>query len=238
MTLAVIAGSLFVVSLLSPEMLRWALRREMVAILAFVLLYKVGDSTLGRMVKPFWVDRGMTPTEIGAISSSLGMALNIGGAILGGWYISKRGIFKALLWMGVAQLVSNFGYVLVAALDLPRGETMILGLTFGPFQASIYAASILESISQGLGTAAFLSFLMNVCDRKYAATQYALLSAGFSLSRDVAGAFSGFGAEALGYTTYFTITACLAIPGMLLLPFVKKRIREAGEEPPPTEAAA
>lgn len=228
-TLAVIAGTGAIVSFLSPELLRWAVRREMLPVVAFILLYKVGDSTLGRMVKPFWVDKGMSTTEIGVVSSGLGMGLTIAGALLGGVFVARRGIFQALLWMGLAQLVSNFGYVAVAALNLPRGEMAFLGLSFGPFQASIYLASIVESITQGLGTAAFLSFLMNICDRAHAATQYALLSAGFSLSRDVAGAFSGIGVEALGYPTYFTFTAFLALPGLLLLPLIKSRIREDGE---------
>jgi PAT family beta-lactamase induction signal transducer AmpG len=170
------------------------------------------------------VDKGLTPTEIGLISSTLGVALTVAGALLGGWYIKRRGIFRALLWFGLAQLVSNFGYVAVAALALPR--------------QSIYVASVVESFTQGLGTAAFLSFLMNLCDREHAATQFALLTATFSLGRDVAGAFSGIGVERLGYATYFTITALLAVPGLLLLPVVRRRIREEGAELPPTEAAA
>jgi PAT family beta-lactamase induction signal transducer AmpG len=183
------------------------------------------------MVKPFWVDQGMTPTEIGAISSTVGMALTIFGALLGGWFIQRRGVYAGLLWMGIAQLISNFGYVVVAVLDLPMGTSTLFGLSFGPFQASIYAASMIESLAQGLGTAAFLSFPMNLCDRRHAATQYALLSAAFSLSRDVAGAFSGIGVEALGYPVYFTVTALLALPGMALLPWIKGRIHEGPEEP-------
>jgi len=226
LTLTVIAGTVALVSFLEAELLRWLLTPEMVAVVAFILLYKVGDSTLGRMVKPFWVDCGMTNTDIGLVSTGLGSWLTIVGALLGGWFVARRGIFQALLWMGLAQLVSNFGYVAVAVLDLPRGDLSFLGLTFGPFQASLYGASILESITQGLGTAAFLSFLMNICDRTHAATQYALLTAAFSLSRDVAGAFSGIGVEALGYPLYFTITACLAVPALLLLPWIKGRIKE------------
>ena len=230
-TLAVIAGSFALVSFLSPEMLRWAFRREMLPVVAFVLCFKIGDSMLGRMVKPFWVDRGMTPTEIGLFSSGIGMGLTILGALAGGWFIQRRGVFSGLLWLGAAQLVSNFGYVVVAALDLPRGDASLLGLSFGPFQATLYAASAIESICQGLGTAAFLSFLMNLCDRSHAATQYALLSAGFSLSRDLAGAFSGIGVEGLGYPIYFAITAALALPGLALLPWVRRMIREQGDPP-------
>ncbi len=223
-TLTVVAGTLFVASFLDPVVLRWALQPAMAPVLVFGLVYKLGDNSMGRMIEPFWVDKGLTPTEIGLISSTLGVALTVFGALLGGWYIKRRGIFRALLWFGVAQLVSNFGYVAVAALALPR--------------QSIYGASVVESFTQGLGTAAFLSFLMNLCDREHAATQFALLTATFSLGRDVAGAFSGIGVERLGYPTYFTITALLALPGLLLLPVVRRRIREEGAEPAPTEAAA
>jgi PAT family beta-lactamase induction signal transducer AmpG len=195
--------------------LRWLFRWEMVPVLAFVLLYKVGDSTLGRMVKPFWVDRGYSLTEIGTISVTLGVALTIVGALAGGWFVNRYGIFRSLLWLGLAQLVSNLGYVAVAAIDLPR--------------ESIYAASMIESFTQGLGTAAFLSFLMNLCDKEHAATQYAILSAMFALTRDVAGAFSGIGVEAFGYAVYFALTTALALPGLALLPAIRPRIREEGD---------
>jgi PAT family beta-lactamase induction signal transducer AmpG len=192
--------------------LRWLVRWEMVPVVLFVPLYKLGDSTLGRMVKPFWVDRGYSLEEIGLISVTFGVVLTIAGALAGGWFVKRFGIFRALLWLGIAQSVSNLGYVAVAGLPLPR--------------ESIYAASLLESFTQGLGTAAFLSFLMNLCEREHAATQYALLSALFALTRDVAGAFSGFGVERLGYASYFALTTVIAVPGLLLLPFVKPRIRE------------
>ena len=191
--------------------LRWLLRWEMVPVLAFILLFKVGDSTLGRMVKPFWVDEGYSLKEIGLISVSLGTVLTILGALAGGWLTNRFGIFRALLWLGLAQLVSNLGYVAVAAIDLPR--------------ASIYVASIIESFTQGLGTAAFLSFLMNLCDKEHAATQYASLSAMFALTRDVAGAFTGIGVESFGYAVFFSLTTVLALPALALLPLIKPRIK-------------
>lgn len=192
--------------------LRWLLRWEMVPVVLFVLLFKVGDSTLGRMVKPFWVDRGYSLTEIGFISVTLGVVLTILGALAGGWIVNRIGIFRSLLWLGLAQLVSNVGYVVVAAVDLPR--------------ESIYVASMIESFTQGLGTAAFLSFLMNLCDKEHAATQYAILSALFALTRDVAGAFTGIGVESLGYAVFFGITTALALPALALLPLIRPRIRE------------
>jgi PAT family beta-lactamase induction signal transducer AmpG len=190
----------------------WLLRWEMVPVLLFVPLFKLGDSTLGRMVKPFWVDRGYSLAEIGLVSVTLGVVFTIIGALAGGAFVTRFGIFRALLWLGIAQSAVNFGYVAVATLPLPR--------------EAIYVASLLESFGQGLGTAAFLSFLMNLCDREHAATQYAVLSALFALTRDVAGAFTGIGVEKLGYPTYFTFTILLALPGLALLPLVKGRIRE------------
>ena len=193
--------------------LAWLLRWEMLPVLVFVPLFKLGDSLLGRMVKPFWVDRGYSLTEIGLISVTLGVILTILGALAGGWFVKRYGILRALLWLGIAQALPHFGYAAVAALELPR--------------ESIYAASMLESFAQGLGTSAFLSLLMNLCDREHAATQYALLSALFALTRDVGGAFSGLGVERLGYSTYFILTAVIAVPTLSMLPLIKKRIREA-----------
>jgi PAT family beta-lactamase induction signal transducer AmpG len=213
-TLSVISGTLAVASFLDPTMLRWVARREMVPVVLFTLLYKVADSTLGRMVEPFWVDKGLSPTEIGLISTTLGMVLTVAGALSGGWFIKRHGIFQALLWFGIGQCVSNFGYVVVAVWDLPR--------------QSIYVASVVESFTQGLGTAAFLSFLMVLCEKQHGATQFALLTAIFALSRDLFGAVSGLGAEALGYGAYFTLTALLALPGLALLPWIRGRIPTDG----------
>jgi PAT family beta-lactamase induction signal transducer AmpG len=192
--------------------LAWLLRWEMLPVLFFVPLFKLGDSLLGRMVKPFWVDRGYSLKEIGLISVTLGVVLTILGAVAGGWFVKRYGIFRSLLWLGIAQAVPHFGYAAVAAFTLPR--------------ESIYVASMLESFTQGLGTSAFLSFLMNLCDKEHAATQYALLSALFALTRDVGGAFSGIGVERLGYSTYFVLTAVITVPTLSLLPLIRKRIRE------------
>jgi len=192
--------------------LRWLLRWEMLPVLLFVPLFKLGDSLLGRMVKPFWVDRGYSLKEIGLVSVTLGVVLTIVGALAGGWFVKRFGIFRGLLWLGIAQALPHLGYAAVAQFTLPR--------------ESIYAASMLESFAQGLGTAAFLSFLMNLCDKEHAATQYALLSALFALTRDVVGAFSGIGVERMGYAAYFAFTMLLAIPMLALLPLIKGRIRE------------
>ncbi len=199
----------------------WLRRPAAPAVLLFVLLYKLGDAAMGPMVKPFWVDRGIGLLEIGTISTTLGVLATIGGALLGGWLTSRIGIFRALWILGLFQAVSNLIYAGVAYLDLAR--------------SAIYAASLFESFSAGLGTAAFLAFLMSICEREHAATQYALLSALFGLTRSVAGGFSGWGTEHLGYGAYFGVTFLLALPAYALLPWVARYLRAAvGETQPGT----
>ncbi len=190
-----------------PSFRSWLARPGALAVFAFVLTYKLGDASMGPMVKPFWVDRGLTVTEIGLVSTTLGVALSVAGALCGGVITSRIGVFHGLWTLGLAQAFSNLGYAAVAALGLGR--------------AGVYAASALESFTGGLGTAAFLAFLMRACDKEQAATQYALLSALFGLTRTLAGAFSGFGVEHLGYASYFAYTFVLSFPAYLLLPWVR-----------------
>lgn len=195
----------------------WLRRGSAVPVLAFILIYKLADSSMGPMVKPFWIDRGLSPAEIGLISTTVGVLATIVGAVLGGIYIRRWGIFHGLWALGLLQAGSNLGYAAVAQWDLPRGY--------------LYGASVFESFSGGLGTAAFLSFLMNVCEKEHAAVQYALLSAIFGLSRSLAGGVSGWGAERLGYAHYFGLTFLLAFPAYALLPWVRTWVRERGRAP-------
>jgi PAT family beta-lactamase induction signal transducer AmpG len=192
-------------------LLPWVRRPAAGAVLLFVLTYKLGDAAMAPMVKPFWVDTGMSLVEIGMISTTLGIAATIIGALAGGYLTSRIGIFRGLWMLGLLQAVSNLIYAGVAASDIGRG--------------GIYFASLFESFSGGLGTAAFLAFLMSICEKAHAATQYALLSALFGFTRSIAGGFSGWGAENLGYASYFAVTFLLALPAYALLPWVSRYLR-------------
>ena len=191
----------------------WLTRPASLPTLLFVLLYKLGDQAISPMIKPFWVDRGLTLQEIGMISTTLGVTLTIGGALLGGFLTTRWGLVRGLLVMGLFQAASNLVYALVAFA--------------GGGRAAVYAAGLFESFTQGLGTAAFLALLMRLCDKEHAGTQYALLSALFSLVRHVAGAASGWATEALGYGPFFLYTFFLAFPALLLLPWVRRRVEAA-----------
>ncbi len=191
-------------------LVEWASRPGSAAVIAFLLLYKLGDQAITPMIKPFWVDRGLTLKEIGLVSTTLGIGFTILGALLGGFLTTRWGLLRALFILGIAQVLPNLGYSACAALQAGR--------------PGIYAVSVLESFGQGLGTACFLTFMMRLCDKEHAATQYALISALFSLTRHVSGAASGFATSRFGYAAFFAYTFLLAAPGLALIPFLRRRL--------------
>jgi PAT family beta-lactamase induction signal transducer AmpG len=194
---------------LARAFLAWLWRPAMLPIVAFALLYKLGDQAMLRMIEPFWVDEGRSLSEIALVANTVGLGLTIAGALLGGLFVGRRGLYSGLLWLGLAQGATNLGYAAVAAFAGPP--------------SALWFASAAENFAQGLGTAALLAFLTASCRRENAATEYALLSALFALSREVAGALSGFGAERMGYAGFFAFTALLAVPGLALLPTLRSR---------------
>jgi PAT family beta-lactamase induction signal transducer AmpG len=200
----------------------WAGTWNVIPLILFVLTYKLGEFAIGPMVKPFWVDYGKSiwPVEndllfqIGMFPTTFGIVLSVVGALMGGAFISRFGIFHAVWALGLLQAGSNLGYSLVEWFDLGR---------FG-----LYGASMFESLSGGLGTAAFLAFLMNVCEKEHATVQYAFLSSVFSLTGRLIGGVSGLGAEKYGYGDYFALTFLLSLPAYLLLPWVRFWMHERG----------
>ncbi|MEA2625938.1 MAG: transporter, family, beta-lactamase induction signal transducer AmpG [Candidatus Binatota bacterium] len=191
-----------------PTFRAWLNRPGAAFVLLFVLTYKLGDASMGPMVKPFWLDRGLSVAEIGTVSNTGGIALGVAGALAGGVFTSRYGVFTGLWALGLTQALSNLGYAAAAWSEAGR--------------AGIYAASLFESFTGGLGTAAFLAFLMRACDRELAASQYALLSALFALTRTLAGSVSGYAATRLGYAPFFALTFALSFPSYAFLPWVRR----------------
>jgi MFS transporter, PAT family, beta-lactamase induction signal transducer AmpG len=189
----------------------WMRRPGALWLLAVILLYRLGDNALMAMIRPYWVERGFTATEIAQATTTLGMICTILGAIAGGAFVARYGVYRALLVLGLVQMLSNLAYAMVAMTEAGR--------------LALYAAAILETFCGGLGTAAFLAFLMFICDKENAATEYAMLSAVFTLGRTIAVALSGFVAEGLGFAPYYWLTAALALPGLALLPLIRGRLR-------------
>lgn len=200
---------------------RWLQRPGSLLFLAIILLYRLGDNALIYMIRPYWATRGFTLSEVGSVTTTLGMICTILGAIAGGAFITRFGVWRALLTLGIVQMLSNLVYWVVAVTAAAR--------------SGLYGATIVENFCGGLGTAAFLAFLMSICDRDNAATEYAMLSALFGLGRTLAFSLSGYVAEAVGFTAYFWLTAALALPGLALVVFARGR---TGANPPDLPAAA
>ncbi len=172
-------------------------------VVLFMLLYKLGDSMAAALVTPFYLEVGFTLTEVGVVAKGAVLPATIAGLFIGGLVIGKIGINRALWIFGVAQLMSTLGFSL---LTQTGPSVRALGLVVG-----------FEYLAGGLGTAAFLAFLSRATDRRFTATQYALFSSLIALPRAVASASTGFLVEALGYGSFFVLSAALGIPGMLLL---------------------
>jgi PAT family beta-lactamase induction signal transducer AmpG len=189
---------------------QWLRRPGAVGLLAVILLYRLGDNTLTPMIRPYWVSRGFSATEVGNVTTTLGMICTILGAIVGGAFVMRYGVYRGLFVLGIVQMLSNLAYAFVAM--------------SGGGRTSLYGAAIAETFCGGLGTAAFLSFLMFICDRDNAATEYSMMTALFAVARTFAFAISGYVAQDLGFAAYFWLTAALALPGLALLPRIRDRL--------------
>jgi len=196
-------------------------RPGIIPVLIFILIFKLGDSSMGFMIKPFWVDTGFSNQQIGLVSVNIGLLLSILGGLLGGWYTDRVGIFRALWVLGLWQAASNLVYCWAAwsVPMAPQGFDIAMH-----HQWTMYAASATESFTGGMGTAAFLAFLMAIVNKDRATTEYAILSSIFAFSRSLAGGVSGFGVEAMGYGGYFFLTFFLAFPAYFLLPWANRML--------------
>lgn len=186
-------------------------RKAAWAMLAMILLYKLGDAFAGTLTTAFLLKGpGFSLTDVGAVNKFLGTVATLVGAVAGGGLMANMSLYRSLMLFGILQAVSNLSFMLVA----------VVGKSY---PAMIFAVGF-ENLSGGMGTAAFVAFLMALCDKRYSATQYALLSAIASMGRVFAGPPSGFIVEATGWPIFFLITTLTAIPGLLLLFFMKERI--------------
>jgi len=190
----------------------WTTRGGVVPVLGFVLLFRLSDLALAPMVRPFWVDAGLSREEIGLVNTGFGFVGTLAGAAAGGWLVARLGISRSLWIVGGLAMGSNLGY---AGAALAGGG-----------RAFVYAASLLESVCGGLATVGFMSFLMRICDRSHAAVQYAALTALVALPGAGAGALSGLASERLGYAGFFLATALLSLPAFALLPAASRWARD------------
>ena len=185
-------------------------------ILLFILLYKIGDTMASGITMPFYLETGFSKTEIGTVVKFFGTAATLIGALLGGVLLLKLGINRGLWIFGILQALSTAGFAILARI----GYNMIM----------LSGVIAFENLSSGMGTAAFVAFMASITNKKFTATQYALLTGIMGLSRLLASSVTGFMAKHIGWEAFFIACTLIAIPGLLLLlKFAPWNSRAVGE---------
>ena len=171
--------------------------------LTFILMYKIGDIMASNITTPFYIDLGFSLTEIGTVTKLLGFWAIIAGASIGGVIMLRIGINRSLWVFGLLQAVSTAGFAILAHIG---------------YSIPALAAVIgFENLSAGMGTAAFMAFMASITNKKFTATQYALLTSFMAFGRDVLSAPTGYLAKYMGWENFFIGCVVIAVPGMLLL---------------------
>ena len=178
-------------------------RRGALWILAFILLYKVGDTMASAMTIPFYLDIGFSKTEIGAVVKLFGFWATIVGSLFGGVLMLRLGINRSLWIFGFLQGLSTACFAILARI----GHSI-------PTLSGVIA---FENLTSGMGTAAYAAFMASITNKRFTATQYALLTSLMGVPRVMASAPTGFLAKNLGWASFFIACALIAIPGILLL---------------------
>jgi PAT family beta-lactamase induction signal transducer AmpG len=177
-----------------------------VLVLLFIVVYKYSDSLAGSMTTPFLLQAGFSQSEVGAVFLGVGVVATIAGVVVGGAMIGKVGINRALWIFVVFQGLSNLTYY---------------GLSLsGKNHAFMVAAIITENFGLGLVSAVMTAYIMEMCNKRFTATQFALLSSLMAASRDILVAPAGKLVESTGWPGFFLITVAMAIPPLVLLPFI------------------
>jgi PAT family beta-lactamase induction signal transducer AmpG len=184
--------------------------RGALQVLAFIFLYKLGDSLCTALATPFYLDMGFTKTDIGLIAKHAGLWPAVIGGLLGGLWMVRIGINRALWLFGVVQLVSILGFAWLAWL----GPQALIGVEQRLALAGVIG---LEALGVGLGTAAFVAFIARSTHPAYTATQFALFTSLAAVPRTFINASAGWLVEGLGWFSFFLLCTVLAVPGMLLL---------------------
>jgi len=185
-------------------------------LLLLMALYKFGDAFVGSLSTAFLIrGLGFSPTDVGVVNKGLGLIMLLLGGLLGGVWMMKLGLYRALLLFGWLQAMTNLGF---------------MGLAWiGKDYSGMALVVALENFAGGMGTAAFVAWLMSLCDHRYTATQYALFSAVASLGRIALTPASGFIVDDFGWGPFFLITFIASLPAFLLLRMLRDQVENATE---------
>lgn len=182
-------------------------RQGAIWILIFILLYKVGDNLAAGIINPFYAMSGYSEGQVGKIAKNFGILGIITGGFIGGSAMVYLGLKRSLWIFGILQGLSTAGFALLAYY-IP---------IIGPNDYALGAVVFVENFTAGMGTSAFVAFMASLTNKRFTATQYALLTSFMGMPRDIISAASGYLAEKMGWVMFFNFCALIAIPGLLLL---------------------
>ncbi len=185
--------------------------RQAIWTLLFVVLFRLGDAMLSNMATPFLVKTGFTLNDIGVIQGGVGLGATLVGALASGAIANRVGIYRALWICGSLQAFSNLSYLVLAW----AGHNYVV----------MISTVIVENLCYGLGATALVGFLTTLCNPRFSATQYALLSSVVAAGRDLLASPAGRLAETLGWSVFFFLTFVAALPALALLPLFKEKAR-------------
>lgn len=177
--------------------------------LGFVIAFKMGDSLSGQMLNKFYVDVQFTNQDVGFIAKTVGLVSSLVGLFIGGILIKRLNIYRSLIVFGLLQAFSTAFFA-----------TLVFT---GPQSWALAIAVVFEDLTSGMGSAAFLSFMAQLTNRRFTATQYALLSSFATLGRNFFSGFAGVMVEQLGWVKFFISCSLIAIPGILLAIYIHRR---------------
>jgi MFS transporter, PAT family, beta-lactamase induction signal transducer AmpG len=192
-------------------------RRGWVAILCFIVLYKLGEAIAGTMANPLYQELGFSKADVGNIGKLVGLAATLTGVAAGGAAVARLGIMRALLIAGVLQMLSNLLYI---ALLMAGQSNLMLAL-------SIFG----ENFTGGMASAAFVAYLSSLCNVAFTATQYALFSSLAAVPARFLSAPSGWLVDQLSWTPFFLLATVICLPSLLLLVWMRRRYGVANQAP-------
>lgn len=178
-------------------------RTDAMWILIFILMYKIGDTMAAAMTIPFYLDIGFSKTQIGTVVKLFGFWATVAGTLFGGMVMIRLGIIRSLWVFGILQALSTAGFALLA--------------TIGPNLTALSAVISFENLSGGMGTSAYAAYMASITDKRFTATQYALLTSLMGIPRVLASAPTGYLATHMGWEGFFMFCTVIALPGLILI---------------------
>ncbi|HBT97489.1 MAG TPA: AmpG family muropeptide MFS transporter [Desulfobulbaceae bacterium] len=178
-------------------------------LLLFILLYKIGDQMASTLTTPFYLSLGFSKSQIGAVAKLAGVSAAITGGLLGGVILLRIGIIRSLWLFGILQAAGILSFTALALIG-----NSLPGLTL---------AIVVEQLTSGMGTSAYVAYMASITNKRFTATQYALLSSCMGIPRVIIAAPAGILAEVAGWPLFFLGCALAAIPGLLMLPVISKQ---------------